>query len=306
MKPVVSTILLVLLNSERAGADELIHFNRDVRPILSEHCWQCHGFDEHARKSGLRLDVRENAITAAESGAIAIVPHDAHGSELLKRIASADPDTQMPPASFKKPLSTIQIETLRQWIAEGAIFQRHWSFEPITKPVVPAVVDVPATDIGVNPIDAFVAATLMQHGLTFAPEASREVLLRRISLDLTGLPPTLDDLDRTSESYEQAVDRLLASRHFGEHLAVDWLDTARYADTNGYFGDKPRQIWLWRNWVIDAFNRNMPFDQFTVEQLAGDLLPNQPRRSASRRASIGIISRTMKPESSTKNIAPSM
>ena len=139
---------------------------------------------------------------------------------------------------------------------------------------MPALDDVPATEIGANPIDAFVAAKLRQHGLTFAPEASRELLLRRISLDLTGLPPTLEDLDRTGESYEQAVDRLLASDHFGEHLAVDWLDTARYADTNGYFSDKPRQMWLWRNWVIDAFNSNMPFDQFTVEQLAGDLLPN--------------------------------
>ncbi len=274
MKSVVPSLLLLLLASLRANADEPILFNRDVRPILSEHCWQCHGFDEHARKSGLRLDVRENAIAPAESGAVAIVPHDTDGSELIKRIASVDPDTQMPPASFNKPLSTTHIETLRQWIAEGAIYQRHWSFEPITKSVVPAVDDVPATGVDANPIDAFVAATLRQHGLTFAPEASRELLLRRVSLDLTGLPPTLEDLDRTSETYEQAVDRLLASDHFGEHLAVDWLDTARYADTNGYFGDKPRQMWLWRNWVIDAFNSNMPFDQFTIEQLAGDMFPN--------------------------------
>ena len=274
MKFGVPAMLLLLLVSSRANADEPIVFNRDVRPILSEHCWQCHGFDKHARKSGLRLDVRENATAPAESGTIAIVPHDADGSELIKRIESADPDMHMPPASFHKPLSKTQIETLRQWIAEGAIYQRHWSFEPIAKPDLPAVDDVPATDTGANPIDALVAAKLRQHGLTFAPEASRELLLRRISLDLTGLPPTLEDLDRVSESYEQAVDRLLASEHFGEHLAVDWLDTARYADTNGYFGDKPRQMWLWRNWVIDAFNSNMPFDQFTVEQLAGDLLPN--------------------------------
>lgn len=274
MKIVVPAMLLVLLASLRAGAVETILFNRDVRPILSEHCWQCHGFDEHARKSRLRLDLRENATAAAESGAVAVVPHDVDRSELIQRIASTDPDLHMPPASFNKPLSKTQIETLRRWIAEGAIYQRHWSFEPITKPVVPAGDDVPATETVANLIDAFVAATLQQHGLTFAPEASRDLLLRRISLDLTGLPPTLEDLDRTSESYEQAVDRLLASDHFGEHLAVDWLDTARYADTNGYFGDKPRQMWLWRNWVIDAFNSNMPFDQFTVEQLAGDLLPN--------------------------------
>ena len=274
MKLVVLSMLLVLLAVDGAGADEAILFNRDVRPILSEHCWQCHGFDAHARESGLRLDVRENAIAAAESGAIAIVPHDAHGSELFKRIASADPETQMPPASFKKPLSMTQIETLRQWISEGANYQRHWSFEAINKPDMPLVDDVTETEIGANAIDVLVAATHRKHNMTFAPEASRELLLRRISLALTGLPPTLEDLDRTGESYEQAVDRLLASDHFGEHLAVDWLDTARYADTNGYFGDRPREMWLWRNWVIDAFNSNMPFDQFTVEQLAGDLLPN--------------------------------
>lgn len=271
---VVQAMLLVLLVSLRADADESIQFNRDVRPILSEHCWQCHGFDERTRKSGLRLDVREHATVAAESGAIAVVPHDADSSALIERVESADPETRMPPASLNKPLSKTQIETLRQWITEGAIYQRHWSFEPITKPVVPVVDGVPVTENGANPIDAFVAAQLRRHGLTFAPEASRELLLRRISLGLTGLPPTLDDLDRADESYEQAVDRLLASDHFGEHLAVDWLDTARYADTNGYFSDKPRQMWLWRNWVIDAFNSNMPFDQFTVEQLAGDLLPN--------------------------------
>ncbi len=274
MKLIVSALLLMLLASERAPADESILFNRDVRPILSEHCWQCHGFDAHSRKSGLRLDVREIAIAPAESGAVAIVPLDPDGSELIKRVASVHPDSQMPPASFNKPLSTEQIETLRQWIAEGAIYQRHWSFEPITRPVVPEADGLPATEAGTNPIDAFVATTHRNRGLTFAPEASRDVLLRRVSLDLTGLPPTPEDLDRTGESYEQAVDRLLASEHFGEHLAVDWLDTARYADTNGYFGDKPRQMWLWRNWVIDAFNRNMPFDQFTIEQLAGDLLPN--------------------------------
>ena len=143
MKIIVPAMLLVLLASLRANADEPILFNRDVRPILAEHCWQCHGFDEHARKSGLRLDVRENATAAAESGAVAVVPHDVDSSELIKRIASVDPETQMPPASFNKPLSTSQIETLRQWISNGAIYQRHWSFEPITKTIVPAVDDVP-------------------------------------------------------------------------------------------------------------------------------------------------------------------
>lgn len=176
MKLIVSALLLMLLASERAPADESILFNRDVRPILAEHCWQCHGFDAHSRKSRLRLDVREIAIAPAESGAVAIVPLDPDSSELIKRVASVHPDSQMPPASFNKPLSTEQIEMLRQWIAEGAIYQRHWSFEPITRPVVPEADGLPATEAGTNPIDAFVATTHRNRGLTFAPEASRDVL----------------------------------------------------------------------------------------------------------------------------------
>ena len=245
-----------------------ISFNRDVRPILAEHCLQCHGFDEGAREAGLRLDARENAIAPVESGKAAVVPGKPELSELIRRIISDDADIRMPPADFPKPLTAGQVETLRTWIAEGAEYQRHWSFEPLQLP------EVPQRFSERNPIDAFVAARLHQQGLKFAPEAQRETLLRRVSFDLTGLPPTLEDLNRQDESYEDFVDRLLASPHFGERMAVDWLDAARYADTNGYFGDKPRQMWLWRDWVIDAFNRNQPFDEFTIEQLAGDLLPN--------------------------------
>lgn len=263
-----NTILMMLLMSSSAVADERIRFNRDVRPILAEHCWQCHGFDAHARQSGLRLDDRDSALQPADSGAIAVVPHTPELSEMMRRISAHDADVLMPPPKFNKPLSGAQMSTLRQWIAEGAEYERHWAFEPVRKP------DVPKDNAHSHPIDAFVAAKLEQHNQTLSHEASRETVLRRVSFALTGLPPTLEDLDRLDESYEQAVDRLLASPHFGERMAVVWLDAARYADTNGYFSDKPRQIWLWRNWVIDAFNNNLPFDQFTIEQLAGDLLPD--------------------------------
>jgi len=266
-KSILAALLLLIGPALHARGD--IDFNRDVRPILSEHCWRCHGFDEHARQADLRLDVREDVLRVANSGTIAIVPHVPDDSELVARITATDESLRMPPLETHKRLSQTQIQTLIQWIKEGAIYQKHWSLEPITKPPVPPL---PGAS---NPIDAFVAAQLKPHGVDFAPEAAPETLLRRVSFDLTGLPPTIEDLERQqTEAYEQAVDRFLSSPHFGERMAVDWLDTARFADTNGYFGDKPRQVWPWRDWVINAFNRNMPFDQFTVEQLAGDLLPN--------------------------------
>lgn len=257
------------LTTLNAVTGDDVNFNRDVRPILSEHCWRCHGFDEHARQADLRLDVREHALKEADSGAPAIVPGQPDNSELLARITSPGEDLRMPPADTGERLSPEQIQTLRLWIEQGAVYQQHWSFQPLEKPTVPR------TNPGTHPIDAFVAARLQEQNLQPAPRASPETLLRRVALDLTGLPPALEDLDKLqTESWEQTVDRLLASPHFGERMAVDWLDLARYADTNGYFGDKPRQMWLWRDWVIDAFNRNLPFDRFTVEQLAGDLLPN--------------------------------
>ena len=259
---------LMLTITLSAAANERVSFNRDVRPILAEHCWRCHGPDEAAREAGLRLDVHDHAVRPADSGTAAIVPRKPELSELIRRITADDHDVRMPPAAFRKPLTRSQIETLRRWIVEGAEFQRHWAFEPLLRPEVPQIDEV------ANPIDAFVGVSLRKHGLKFALQARREVLLRRVSFDLIGLPPTLEDLDRESESYDAAVDRLLASARFGERMAVDWMDAARYADTNGYFSDKPRQMWLWRDWVIDAFNRNMPFDQFTIEQLAGDLLPD--------------------------------
>ena len=266
-------LAIALLYQQSSTADDRVLFNRDVRPILAEHCWQCHGPDAGVRQAGLRLDVREQAMQAADSGAFAIVPRSPGQSELLRRINANDPDERMPPADSHPPLSATQITLLRKWIEQGAEYQRHWAFQRIERPAVP---EIHGAD---QPIDAFVAARLRSQGHSFAEEAAPQQLLRRLHLTLSGLPPAANEpRDQPPGNYATAVDRLLASPHFGEHLAVGWLDAARYADTNGYFGDKPRQIWLWRDWVIDAFNSNMPFDQFTVEQLAGDLLPNATTR----------------------------
>lgn len=265
------------------GAEGLVRaaldFNLEIRPILSEHCFRCHGFDEPARKGRLRLDTREGATQAAKSGAAAVTPGIPDKSELIHRITTADNDDLMPPPKDGKPLTTKQISLLKQWVAEGAPYARHWSFEPPKSHPVP----VPAKrNWARNPIDSFVLSQLETASVTPAPEADRATLLRRVTLDLTGVPPSLAELDAfihdsSPGAYEAAVDRLLASPRYGERMAVDWLDAARYADTNGYFGDKTRSAWPWREWVVHAFNRNEPFDQFTIEQLAGDLLPKPTR-----------------------------
>lgn len=270
----------VLVLSGIASASDRVQYNRQVRPILSAFCWRCHGPDARSRQAELRLDQRGPATEPRASGKHAVIPGDTAQSELIKRIQSTDPSLRMPPPETNLVLSAEQIEVLAQWIQEGAEYQGHWSFEPLTKPDIPAIEGVE------NPIDAFVAQRLHAEGLDFAPQAPAETLLRRLSFDLIGLPPTLEDLSKLeTETYEQAVDRLLASPHFGERMAVDWLDAARFADTHGYFGDKPRQVWLWRDWVINAFNANLPFDQFTIEQLAGDLLPDA---SISQRIATGF------------------
>jgi hypothetical protein len=284
MRRAVFTVLLLapLAELPSFGADQparrQVSFNRDIRPILSRQCFPCHGPDAKVRKAELRLDQRSDAV-ADRGGYAAIVPGKAASSEVLIRVLSDNPAERMPPAKLGKRLTGRDVQLLRDWIDQGAKYQNHWAFEPLTRPLLPRA------KAFANPIDAFVAVKLQEHGLQFAPEAAPETLLRRVSFDLTGLPPTVEELDAfladlakpgadRDACYERVVDRLLRSKHFGEHLAVGWLDAARYADTNGYFSDKPRQMWLWRDWVIDAFNANRRFDQFTIEQLAGDLLPN--------------------------------
>ena len=254
---------------------EEVTFNRDIRPILSDNCYSCHGTDAAKRKAGLRLDTFEGA-TADSDGIRAILPGELEKSELWRRVTSEDEEEVMPPRKFHRQLTIAQKETLRRWIVSGAKYEPHWSFLPVRPVAVPEVTHL---DRPRNEIDQFVLAQLRASNRSPSPEAARETLIRRVTLDLTGLPPTPEEVnvflsDSSEAAYEKLVDRLLQSPHFGEHLAVAWLDAARYADTNGYFGDKPRQMWLWRDWVIEAMNGNMPFDQFTIEQLAGDLLPS--------------------------------
>ena len=257
---------------------ERVDYNDDVRPILSDRCYSCHGPDQGQRQAGLRLDRESGAFGAAASGAMPIVPGEPAESRLLQRVTSSDPARRMPPAYMgHDPLSEGEIETLRRWIAQGAQWESHWAFSPPTRPDLPQ----PAGD-GLNPIDALVADRLAQEGLAPAAPADRRTLARRAALDLTGLPPAPDAVqefaaDPAADAYERLLDRLLSSASYGEHLAGMWLDAARYADTNGYQTDGTRSMWRWRDWVIDAFNRNVPFDQFTLEQLAGDMLPDAER-----------------------------
>lgn len=254
-----------------------IDFNRDIRPILSDRCFKCHGPDAENQKSELRLD-SEKGIRADLGGYFAVVPGDLKKSEMHSRIWSGDSDEMMPPPKSKLALTEKEKKTLDQWIEEGAPWEGHWSFEPIGVPEFPTVSAV-NQKWSKNEIDSFVVARLETEGLAPSPPASKEQWLRRVTLDLTGLPPTPGDVDSflsdmEATAREKVVDRILASSAFGERMALPWLDAARYADTGGYQGDIRKTQWPWRDWVIRAFNDNMPFDQFTIEQLAGDLLPN--------------------------------
>ncbi|MEX0819909.1 MAG: DUF1549 domain-containing protein, partial [Pirellulaceae bacterium] len=277
------------------GADPVapLEYNRDIRPILADNCFRCHGADSASREAELRLDQRATAI---DSGAL--TPGQPDDSELLRRILSDDPDEMMPPAETRQALSLEQKAKLRQWIASGATYEEHWSFVPPVKAALPDVAPTlkvasalrggklkqPASPSAassvktLNAIDHFVLDRLSLEGLAPSREADRTTLIRRLSLDLNGLPPTPEEVDafvadKSDSAYEALVDRLLASNRYGEQMARSWLDAARYADSNGYQYDTERTMWPWREWVIRAFNDNMPFDQFTIEQLAGDLLP---------------------------------
>jgi hypothetical protein len=251
-----------------------LDFNRDIRPILSDHCFACHGPDPKARKAGLRLDRKVDALRDRE-GHAAIVPGDVEASDLAFRIEAEDNEVRMPPPESREPLTAAQAETLKRWIAQGAPWKEHWAFLPPERPPLPEVRD-PSWPSG--PIDRFILARLEAEGLRPMPEADRATLIRRATLDLTGLPPTPAEVDafladRAPDAFEKVVDRLLRSPHYGEHMARYWLDAARYGDTHGLHLDNYREIWPYRDWVIRAFNGNMPFDRFVVEQLAGDLLP---------------------------------
>ena len=260
---VLLSLIATFANAAEPGPD----FNREVRPILSDNCFQCHGPDEKRRMAGLRLDVREGAFSESKRGKM-IVPGDAAKSLLYQRVSHSE----MPPKATGKTLTAKQTETFKRWIDGGANWETHWAFNPPKRVELP-----PGT--AKHPIDRFVLARLQQEGLKPHAESDRATLLRRLSFDLTGLPPTLDDVhafvnDKSADAYEKQVDRLLASPGYGERMAMQWLDLARYADSHGYHIDSHRDMWPWRDWVIQAFNSNMPYDQFTVKQLAGDLLPN--------------------------------
>ncbi|MSU34585.1 MAG: DUF1553 domain-containing protein [Pedosphaera sp.] len=260
----------------RANRQKAIDFNRDVRPILSENCFACHGPDKNKRKAGLRLDLRKDATAQLESGGRAVVPGDLEKSLVLKVIATPEDDERMPPKKTGKRLTQEQIELLRDWIAQGAEFKQHWAYLAPERPPLPPVKNKAWPR---NEIDAFILARLEAEGLKPSPEAEKHTLIRRATLDLTGLPPTLDEVDaflsdKTPGAYEKIVDRLLASQAFGEKSAQQWLDLARYADSDGYHADAARSMWQYRDYVIRSFNDNKPFDQFTIEQLAGDLLPH--------------------------------
>jgi hypothetical protein len=272
--------VLGAMTSGLVVASDRVDFNRDVRPILSNHCWNCHGPDEHSRKAGLRLDQRESTVAKLESGVAAVVPHAPGDSELVVRIDDTDENSIMPPPAFKRPLSAKQKDILKRWIAQGAEFAGHWAYES-PKRLNPADLPLDAKEAAWprNAIDRFVLAKLHQEGVAPSAEASRSDWLRRVSFDLTGLPPSPAEVDAfladaSPEAHERVVDRLLASPAHAERMAMGWLDAARYADTNGYNNDEPRTMWPWRDWVIRAFAENLPYDQFLTQQLAGDLLPN--------------------------------
>ncbi len=275
---VVLCLLLAVFTARAATPVKRIDFNRDIRPILSDNCFNCHGFDEKKRKAKLRLDTFEGA-TATRDPKAAIKPKDLNASELWYRINTTNADDHMPPAESNKKLTAAQIDSLKRWIQEGAQYKGHWAFQA---PVTPELPVIKAKNWPKNEIDYFIAAKLEEKGLKPESEASKETLIRRVTFDLTGLPPTPAEVDaflkdKRPEAYEAVVDRLLESPHYGEHQARFWLDAVRYGDTHGLHLDNERAMWPYRDWVVKAYNENMPYDQFTKWQLAGDLMPNATR-----------------------------
>ncbi len=281
--------------------EKTVRFNRDVLPILAENCFACHGFDPESREADLRLDLREDALKERNAGTV-VVPGKPELSLLIERITTKDQDLVMPPAESDKHLSPQQIAILRAWIAQGAEYENHWSFN------LPIRTEPPKINNTEHPIDRFVQSKLAESGLGPSREADLTTLIRRVSLDLIGIPPLPNEIDEfetasridKEKAYRDLIERLLASPHYGERWGRWWLDQARYADSNGYSIDAPRQIWKYRDWVVEAFNNDLPFDQFTVEQLAGDLLPEATVSEKLRPVSIGTH-RSIKKEELTKN-----
>jgi hypothetical protein len=277
---VFGSVFVIAVSANAADPAKPVDYTRDIKPILSDRCYACHGPDEKQRQKNLRLDVRESAVKSA------ITPGDADASELVDRLQAEEKDYYMPPPSSKKPrLTKEQISLIKRWINEGAKFDEHWAYVKPVRPQVPPLTPIPSPPRGEggtwvrNPIDNFIAIQHAKHGFRSSLEADRVTLVRRLSFDLIGLPPSPEDVDpflndKTPEAYEKLVAKLLDSKHFGERMALYWLDLVRYADTGGYHSDNHRDVALYRDYVIDAFNKNKPFDQFTIEQLAGDLLPN--------------------------------
>ena len=267
-------LLPLCLAGTGEAQEDLVDFNHDIRPILSAACFTCHGPDENKREAGLRLDIRDT-FTDVGSGNSIIVPGDPKRSELYLRLVHADQEQRMPPPESRNPLSSEQMEQIRKWIEQGAKWDEHWAFVSPKRPVIP---EIERKNWPRGAIDHFILARLEQEGLSPSSEADRRTLIRRLTFDLTGLPPTPEEVegfltDGDHDAYEKLVDRLIASPRFGERLAVDWLDASRYADTHGYHEDYHRDMWPWRDWVIRSLNQNLPFDKFTTEQIAGDLLP---------------------------------
>ncbi len=311
---VLTPVLLLLLPAvgAPAGGKAALDFDRDVRPIISESCFKCHGFDVNQRQAGLRLDNEDGSRAKLATGDVAIVPGKLDRSAMWLRVSTTSP-LQMPPAASGKKLTAAQIATLKAWILEGGKYAKHWAFVAAKRPIVPAIAEShsysssysysavkgqkPSTSASTstnrwtstatstilgwprNPIDNFILARLLKEGLRPSPEADKRTLIRRVTMDLTGLPPTPSEVsaylaDKRPDAYERVVDRLLANPHYGERMALPWLDLARYADTHGYHIDSQREMWRWREWVIEAYNKNMPYNEFVTEQIAGDLLPN--------------------------------
>ena len=277
MRAFALPLIVILTSAVVWSADAPVDFNREVRPILSDRCYGCHGPDaDKGRKAGLRLDEIGGATKKLKSGDIAIVPGDLEKSTMVHRIFSTDPEEIMPPPELHRPLSAAEQDILRRWIKQGAKYDRHWAFVSPEPHATPSVAD---SSWAKDPLDAFIADKANKVGLKPSGAADRTTLLRRASFALTGLPPTNTEVDaflsdQSPDAYEKRVDAMLASPRFGEHIAVGWLDLSRYADTWGYTGDKAMFAWPWRDWVLKAFNDNKPYDQFLTEQLAGDLLPN--------------------------------